>query len=133
MSRPLLQAVTILLLLSSAGCACQQSDYKELPSPDGQYVVVQRETNCGATDPFGTAISVQSRQARLGIDWLGFPSRRVFLADVSLRNVRVTWLDNRDLEIVCTDCEKYGIAERVASWRDIKVGFDVGKAGKGVF
>ena len=133
MIRTLSLAVTILLFLGLAGCGCQQTGYKELPSPDGQYVVLERETNCGATDPFGTSISIRSRQPRLGMAWLGFPSKRVFLADVSLRNTRVAWLDNRDLEIVCTDCEKYGVAERVESWLDIKVKFDVGKAGKGVF
>ena len=133
MTRKLLFAITICLFLTLAGCGCEQSGYNEAPSRDGQYVVIERETNCGATDPFGTAISVRFRQPRLGMAWLGFPSKRVFLADVSLRNIRVTWLDNRDLEIVCTDCEKYGVAERVEGWRDIKVKFDVGKAGKGVF
>lgn len=133
MTRRLLLAVTIPLFLALYGCGCEQSGYKELLSPDGQYVVIERETNCGATDPFGTAISVRFRQPRLGMAWLGFPSKRVFLADVSLPNTRVTWLDNRNLEIVCTDCEKYGVAEQVGDWRDIKVKFDVGKAGKGVF
>jgi hypothetical protein len=133
MSRTSLLAVTILLPLASAGCGCEQSSYKELPSPDGQYVVIEKETNCGATDPFGTAISIRSRQPRLGRAWLGFPSKRVFLADVSLRNTHVTWLDNRDLEIVCTDCEKYGVPDKTEGWRDIKVKFDVGEAGKGVF
>jgi hypothetical protein len=116
-----------------AGCGCEQSAYHEVPSPDGQYVVVEKETNCGATDPFGTAISIRSRQPRLGMSWLGYPSKRVFLADVSLRKTRVTWLNARDLEIVCTDREKYGIAERVNGWRDVRVRFDVGKAGKGIF
>ena len=133
MMRTLLAAAAILSFLALAGCGCEQSGYKELPSPDGRYVVLERETNCGATDPFGTAISIQSRQPRLGLAWLGYPSKRVFLADVSLKNTRVTWLDNRDLEIICTDCEKYGIAEKVNLWRDVKVAFDVGKAGRGVF
>lgn len=133
MIRPLLLAVTLLLFLALDGCTCEQSGYRELPSPDGQYLIIERETNCGATDPFGTAISVQFRQPRLGMAWLGFPSKRVFLADVSLRNTSVAWLDNRDLKIVCTDCEKYGVAERVENWKDIHIKFDVGKAGKGDF
>jgi hypothetical protein len=133
MRRTLVLVVTIYLLLTLVGCICEQSGYRETPSPDGQYVAIQKETNCGATDPFGTAISVQSRQPRLGMAWLGFPSKRVFLADVGLRNTRVRWLDNRNLEIVCTDCEKYGVAERIDGWRDVKIRFDVGKAGKGVF
>ncbi len=133
MTRKLLLDVTILWVLVLGGCGCEQSDYKELPSPDGKYVVVERETNCGVTDPFGTAISVQSRQPRLGTAWLGFPNKRVFLADVSLRNTQVRWLDSRDLEIVCTDCERYGIAERVDEWRDVKVHFEVGKAKKGEY
>jgi hypothetical protein len=33
-----------------------------------------------------------------------------------------------NLEIVCTACEKYGVAERVDERRDVKVHFDVGKA-----
>lgn len=133
MTRTLLLAGTISLFLALDGCSCEQSGYKELPSPDGQYVVIERETNCGATDPFGTAISIRYQQPRLGMAWLGFPSKRVFLADVSLRNTRVAWLDNRHVKIVCTGCEKYGVAERVEGWRDIKVEFDVGKAGIGVF
>src|ERR1700730_11675109 len=117
MIRKLLGALAAVLFLTLSRCGCQQTGYQELPSPGGQYVVVERETNCGATDPFGTAISVQYRQPRLGTAWLGFPNKRVFLADVSLRNTRVTWLDNRNLEIVCMDCVKYGIAEKVEGWR----------------
>ena len=133
MMRTLLLVVTIASFLALEGCGCEQSSYREVASPDGQYAAVERETNCGATDPFGTAISIQSRQPRLGTAWLGYPRKRVFLADVSLRDTRVTWLDNRNVEIVCTGCEKYGVAERVEAWRDVKVKFDVGKAGKGVF
>lgn len=132
MTRALLSVVTILMLFALSGCGCEQTGYKELLSPDGRYVVIERETNCGATDPFGTAISLRTRNPRLGIAWLG-PSKRVFLADVGLRNTSVEWLDNDHLKIACTDCEKYGITERVEGWRDVKINFDVGKAGKGVF
>ncbi|HKW03244.1 MAG TPA: hypothetical protein VJN96_25685 [Vicinamibacterales bacterium] len=122
-----------LVLTVSTACGCQQTAYKELASPNGGYVAVQRETNCGATDPFGTEISIRSREPRAGIALFGFATRRVFLADVALSRTRVTWLDTRTLEIVCTDCEKYGVAEMVATWREVTVKFDVGKAGKGVF
>jgi len=133
MKRTALLVVTLVSFLIFQGCGCQQSGYKEVSSPDGQYVVIETETNCGATDPFGTAISIQSKQPRLGMGWLGYRSKRVFLADVGLRNTSVTWIDNRNLQIGCTDCEKYGIAERVEAWRDVKVKFNVGKAGKGIF
>ncbi len=133
MRQKLLLWLTTFSFMALTGCSCEQSGYTEMPSPDGRYMAIEKETNCGATDPFGTAISIRSRKGRLGIAWLGFPSERVFLADVSLRNTHVEWLDNHDLEIVCTDCEKYGVAEKVDAWRDVKVKFDVGKAGKGVF
>jgi hypothetical protein len=132
MTKALLLSLTIVSFLVLDGCGCEQTDYKELPSPNRQYVVIQRETNCGATDPFGTAILVRARKSRLGMAWLT-PSKRVFLADVSLRKTRVEWLDNDHLKIVCTDCEKYGVAEMVGSWREIKVEFEVGNARKGVF
>ena len=128
-----LALITILFLLQLTGCGCEQSDYKELPSPDRKYLVVERETNCGATDPFGTEISVQSRHPRFGMAWLGFPTKRVFLADVSLRNTRVAWLGNHDLEIICTDCAKYGVAKKVDHWRDLTVKFDLAGAGPGVY
>jgi hypothetical protein len=118
-------------MLFMGGCGSQQTDYRELRSPDGRYVVIEREEDWGATTPFGTDISIQSRHPRLGMRWLGFPSKRVFLADVGLRSTRVRWLGDHDLEIVCTDCERYGVAERVDAWRDIKVHFDVGKAKMG--
>jgi hypothetical protein len=130
-TRLVLTAVVSLLALE--GCGCQQSAYQEEFSPDGQYVAIEKETNCGATDPFGTEISIRSRQPRLGLALLGYPSKRVFLADVSLRDTHVSWLDSRHLAIVCTGCEKYGIAERVEAWGDVKVRFNVGKAGKGVY
>jgi hypothetical protein len=120
-------------MLSMDGCGCQQSNYSELDSPDGRYVIVEREENCGATDPFSAAISIQARHPRLGISWLDFPSKRVFLADVSHLDTRIRWLSNHDLEIVCTGCEKYGIAERADAWRDVKVHFDVGKAKMGEY
>lgn len=125
--------MAVVALVALNGCDCVQSDYKEIPSPDGQYIVIERETNCGATDPFGTAITLESRRSRLGMDFLGHPSQRVFLANVSLRNTSVTWVGNRDLLIACKGCEKYGVAEEVSAWMDIKIRFDVGKAGKGVF
>jgi hypothetical protein len=132
MIQKLLICVAILAALGLAGC-CDQTGYKEFRSPDGKHVVIERETNCGATDPFGTAISIRSREPRFGITSLGFPNKRVFLADVGLRNTRVRWLDNRSVEIACTDCERHGVAERVEQWRDVRVHFDVGKAQKGEY
>jgi hypothetical protein len=132
MNRVLVACLLISFCLGLDGC-CEQTGYKEVASPDGEYVVVERETNCGATDPFGTDISIRTQHPRLGIKQLGFSSTRVFLADVGLRNTRVRWLDNRNLEIVCTDCERYGVAEKVDGWRDVKVHFDVGNARKGTF
>ena len=132
MIRKRLVCAAILSSLALGGC-CEQSDYKEVPSPDGRYVVIEREENCSALDPFGTAISIQSRQPRLGMAWLGFPNKRVFLADVRLSNTRVRWLDNYNVEIVCTYCERYGVAERVDEWRDLRMHFDVGKATKGEY
>ena len=133
MTRTLLLVTTLVSLLMLEGCGCEQSGYKAVPSPDGRYVAIERETNCGATDPFGTAISIQSKEPRLGVTWLGYSSKRVFLANVSLRNTRIRWLDNHNLEIGCTGCEKYGVAERVDAWKDVKVNFDVGKAGEGIY
>lgn len=135
MTRSLISAALTALLVILGGCGCQQSAYRALPSPDQQYVVIEIETNCGATDPFGTAISIQSRQPRLGIQWLGFPSKRVFLADVSIKDTEVRWLDKRNLEIVCDDayCVKYGIAEMVRGWKDVKISFDIGQAKKGEY
>jgi hypothetical protein len=133
MMRRLLPVIAAVSFLALEGCGYEQSAYKEVRSPDGRYVAIERETNCGATDPFGTAISVQSVQPRLGMAWLGYPAKRVFLADVSMRDTRVIWRDNRNLDITCTGCEKYGVAERVNAWKDVNVKFDVGKAGEGVF
>ncbi len=133
MKKILMLVVLILSLFALDGCGCKQSSYQEQPPPNGQYVVIEKETNCGATDPFGTAISIQAQQPYLGVMWLGFPRKRVFLADVSLSATRVKWLDNRNLEIVCTDCKKYGVVEKVRGWRDIKIHFDVGIEGRGDF
>jgi hypothetical protein len=133
MIRRLPSLIAAISFLVAGGCGCEQSAYKEVLSPDGQYVAIERETNCGATDPFGTAISIRSEQPRLRIPWLGYPTKRVFLADVSMRNTRFTWSDRRNLNIICTDCERYGVVELVDMWRDINVKFDVGETGKGVF
>ena len=62
---------------------------------------------------------------------MGFSSQRVFLADASLRNTRVVWLDGRNLEIICPDCEKYGVDKQVDAWREVKVKVIVGKGGSG--
>ena len=132
MTRITFVSTTMIFVVVCAGC-CQQSDYKELRSPDNRYVVIEKEDNCGATDPFGTEISIRSRRPRLGIRWLGFSSRRIFLADVRLGNTRVRWLDDQNIEVACTDCERYGIAERVNEWRGIRIHFDVGKATRGQY
>jgi hypothetical protein len=122
-----------LAVLASDGCSCQQSNYREASSPDHRYVAIERELNCSALDPYRVTVSIRSSVPRFGFAWLGSSSKEVFAADVSLRNTSVEWLDNGHLKVACTDCEKYGIAERVEAWRDVKISFDVGKAGKGVF
>lgn len=135
MIRALLASMVIVGILALGGCGCQQTGYKELLSPNGDYVAVERETDCGATEPYRTAISVRTQQPRSGVQWLGFPAKRVFLADVVLTDTHVQWLDDHDLEITCSDatCVKYGIVERVNAWRDVKIRFNVGKAKKGEF
>jgi hypothetical protein len=133
MTPKLLPVVVALALLVSVGCSCQQSGYRQVSSPDERYILVERELNCSALDPYRVTVSIQSRAPRLGFSRLGFPSKEVFAADASLRDTQIKWLDNHNIEVICTGCEKYGVAERVAGWRDINVKFDVGKAGKGVF
>jgi len=135
MIRGLFASAVMFGVLAMGGCGCQQTGYKELLSPKGDYVAVERETDCGATEPYRTAISVRTRQPRSGVRWLGFPTKRVFLADVVLTDTHVRWLDDHNLEITCNDatCVKYGIVERVSAWRDLRIHFDVGKAKKGEF
>jgi len=135
MSRTLLLPTTVVLLLVLGGCGCQQTGYKELLSPHGNYIAIERETDCGATEPYRTAISIRTAQPTLGAHWLGFAAKRVFLADVVLTDTDVQWLSDHDLKITCSDatCVKYGIVERVNAWRDVKIHFDVGKAKKGEF
>jgi hypothetical protein len=121
-------------ILFAAGCSCQQSDFKALASPDGRYVLIERETDCGATDPFGTTLSIQSQRPRFGVARLGFPNKQVFAADVRIRpNTQIRWLDNYNVEVVCTGCEKYGVATKITEWRDVKIHYDVGNTQKGVF
>lgn len=135
MIRGLLASMAMAGILALGGCGCQQTGYKELLSPRGDYVAVERETNCGATEPYRTAISVRTLQPRLDAHWLGFTAKRVFLADVVLTDTHVQWLDDHDLEITCSDatCVNYGIVERVNAWRNVRIHFDVGKAKKGEF
>jgi hypothetical protein len=135
MIRTLWLCIITLAILVANGCSsCQQSDYKELSSPDGRYVLIERELNCGALDPYRVVLSVQSRQPRLGASWLGFPHKQVFAASVRITpNTQIRWLDNSNVKVSCTGCEKYGIATRVEEWRDVKIHFDVGKAQKGPF
>ena len=130
----LLLIVTTILCACIIGCSgCQQSDLRKAISPDGTYVLVERELNCSALDPYGTILTIQRQRARLGISWLGYRHKQVFAADVPLRQTEVKWLDNRNVEIVCRGCERYGIATRVEQWGDIRMHFDVGAAQKGVF
>lgn len=116
------------------GCSgCVQSNYKQMISPDGQHALIEREIDCSALDPRGTLISIQSERPRLGIEWLGFAHKQVFAADVPLNRTQVKWLDNRNVEVTCTGCEKYGIATRVEVWKDIRVHLNAGNARNGVF
>ena len=117
----------------AGGCHCLQTGYAEVKSPDGRYVAIERETNCGATDPFGTEVTIRAQEPRFGLAWFGHASKRIFLADVRLGDVHVKWTDGRNLEVACTGCEKYGVAKEVSAWRDVEVKFDVGTARKGVF
>jgi hypothetical protein len=133
MIRRLLPIVVVLAVLASDGCSCQQSNYRQLSSPDEKYVLIEKELNCSALDPYRVTLSIQSSRPRLGFAWLGFPNKEVFAADVSLQNTQIKWLDDHNVEVVCTDCEKYGVATKVETWMDVRIHFNVGKALKGVF
>lgn len=128
-------SIIVLPILACNGCSgCQQSDYRELASPNGKYVLIERELNCGALDPYRVTLSVQSRQPRLGASWLGFPNKQVFAASVRIHpNTQIRWLDNYNAEVSCTGCEKYGISTRVEEWRNVKIHLQVGNAQKGPF
>ena len=128
-------SIVTLPVLTGTGCSsCQQSDYKELASPDGRYMLIERELNCSALDPYRVTLSIQSRQPRLGVGWLGFPDKEVFAASVRISpNTQIRWLDNDNVEVSCTGCEKYGVATRIEEWRDLKIHFQVGNAQKGPF
>ena len=135
MTRTLLLCAIAFSILVCNGCSgCDQTDYKELLSPDGRYVLIERELNCSALDPYRVTLSIQSRRPRLGVAWLGFPNKEVFGASVPLRpNTQIRWLDNHNVEVVCVGCEKYGVSTRVEEWEDVKIHFDVGKAQKGPY
>lgn len=109
------------MLMVLQGCGCSQTGQKLFPSPDREYVAIETETNCGATDPFATEVVIRSGKPRLNIERLGYPQKRVFLADVGISSTQVTWLDKRKLEIRCTGCEKYGIATRLSGWKDVEI------------
>jgi hypothetical protein len=125
----------IIPIFAASGCSgCQQSDYRELSSPDGRYALIERELNCGALDPYRVTLSVQSREPRLGVNWLGFSNKEVFAASVRISpNTQIRWVDDYNVEVSCTGCEKYGIATRAEEWRDVKIHFQVGNAQKGPF
>lgn len=101
-------------------------------SPDGKYLLVEKEINCGALDPYTVMLTVRSQQPRLNLPLFGFPQKEVFAANITLQKTAITWIDNKNIEVSCTGCEKYGIATRVKKWRDLTFHYSVGKAQKGV-
>ena len=130
----LLFFIVTLGSLAAVGCSsCQQSDFRQLASPDGRYVLLEKEVNCSALDPYGVRLTIRAQQPRLGATWLGFPQKEVFAADVALGMTQIKWIDNHNVEVSCTGCEKYGLATRVEEWKDVKIHFNVGNAKKGAF
>jgi len=130
----LLFCIVTLCSLAAAGCSsCQQSDSRQLASPDGRYVLLEKEVNCSALDPYGVRLTIRAQLPRLGATWLGFPQKEVFAADVALGMTQIKWIDNHNVEVSCTGCEKYGLATRVEEWNDVKIHFNVGNAKNGVF
>lgn len=122
------------LLLIAVGCSgCVQSDFRELKSPDGHFLLRAKETDCAATDPYGTTITIWSSRPRLGIGWLGFQHMEIFAADVPMNETSMVWNDSRNIEISCIGCERYGVATKVETWDGIQIHFNVGNAQKGVF
>lgn len=73
--------------------ACDEMDYRTIPSPDGSLEAVVHERDCGATTPFNTQVSVVKRLP------VAETSREPLFVVRGQYDLPVRWIDDTALAI----------------------------------
>ena len=92
-------------------------------SPGGKYTATLFVRDCGATSPFATNVSLQTK-------WLGLiPSQRVIFTARNLPRIKLIWKNRRTLQIQCSECRRitpYGetlIFRQERSWQGARISY----------
>lgn len=82
-------------------------------SPDGRYVAVLIERDCGATTDFSSLLSL--RDARLATD---DRDADIVLAVAGRSDITFEWTENRVLSVHLQEEE---VVRRASNWRDVRI------------
>jgi hypothetical protein len=103
---------------------CGEETIRELPSPDGHYIAVALERNCGATTSYVDHVNVRSANRKLSPDFFDgtIKDGEVFTFDRGDRadSPCFYWSDNRTLKIENSCDERTSKSD---SWRDVKIDY----------
>lgn len=115
----------IFLLVSAipfiVSCSlCEESDVKEMVSPDEKHVARVVVRNCGATADYSTIVSLKNNTS----DWLSSDNTTDVLVLKGDLQVEINWGDNEAVNIKCPLCIKDSVFKQESSWSGIKIIFE---------
>jgi len=118
-----MRLILVLFLIASSSCesftgfSCEDTAKTIAPAPDREYEASVYERDCGATTDFSTIVNLhlvgEDRTNQNGI---------VFVAK-GQKEVQITWLANRKVNIICKDCSSVDIFRNETSWGDVTVSY----------
>lgn len=103
---------------------CSEEIKKESVSPDGKYVAVLLEQNCGATTSYGTHINIRSASGRFRAKEDGAIKEGQVFNFRGQPSITITWVTNTILWIDCKDCQAYNIFQHDFKWQGIDIVYE---------
>ena len=115
-----------VLAISGCGMTCKEKIIRQIKSPNGRYVAVIFERDCGATDSLQYHVNLRRT-------WGWFWSEpegntrdgQVFLTESG--EIKVEWKDNHNMYIECSECKDADHSKIcTSSWKDVSIVCKVG-------
>ncbi|MEY2527569.1 MAG: hypothetical protein QOE73_2340 [Verrucomicrobiota bacterium] len=118
-----IRALLILVVMALSSCdypvlfgLCKDKITYGSISPDGKYIAIVYQRDCGAPGGLATFVSIQPSVAKFE----GRPKDAIFAVDGPVP-VAVSWTDSSNLRIECIRCSPDKIFKQKTAWRNIAV------------
>ena len=92
---------TALACALLGGCdTCGDAELKRAPSPDGHFIAVLMERDCGATTGWARTVALETTSDTSTVEWLRLAFRRELLVSSGQDVVDLKWSGDGELTVV---------------------------------